>query len=138
MPMKNHLISLGFLIAGVINIAGALGTSMVFTNPHLAEADPTAMSNFGLAGIILWGCAYIATARHWRQMKWLVAVFCIEKVLYAAHWVFWILDNRDTLGSIFETDFMAGLFLSVYGPNDMLFAAFFAFAFARASRSLPS
>lgn len=137
MFMKNHLISLGFLIAGVINIAGALGTSMVFTNPHLAEADPTAMSNFGLAGIILWGCAYIATVRHWRQMKWLVAVFCIEKVLYAAHWVFWILDNRDTLGSIFKTDFMTGLFLSVYGPNDMLFAVFFAFAFARASKTSP-
>jgi len=32
---------------------------MAFTNPHIATPDPTVMSNFWLAVIILWGPAYL-------------------------------------------------------------------------------
>jgi hypothetical protein len=51
-------------------------------------------------------------------------VFCIEKILYSAHWVCWILAHGDSLGSLYETDFQSGLFYSVYGINDILFAVF--------------
>ena len=132
--MSDNLIRTGFIVAGVINIAGALGTSMAFTNPELGQADPTAMSNFGLLGIILWGLAYIATANHWREAKWLAAVFSLEKALYAVHWAMWIQGNQDTLKSLFERDFMSGLFFSIYGPTDLLLAIFFAYVFVKASK----
>lgn len=132
--MTDKQIRIGFFCAGATNITGALGASMVFTNPYLAEADPAAMSNFGLVAIILWGLAYIVTAYHWREMRWLVAVFCLEKLLYVAHWLMWISAHRDSLGSLFERDFMSGLFLIVYGPTDLLFALFFASVFLKASK----
>ena len=61
-------------------------------------------------------------------------MFCVEKILYSAHWVCWILAHGDSLGSLYETDFQSGLFYSVYGINDILFAVFFAYAFLRASK----
>ena len=129
----NKLISLGFWIAGLGNILGAIGSSRFFTNPHLAAADPDVMSNFGLVMIVLWGCAYLATASHWKTMRWLVAVFCVEKAVYAIHWFMWV-SQLDSLGELYDRDFMAGLFFTVYGPNDLLFALFFAFAFVRATQ----
>jgi hypothetical protein len=126
----------GFVLAGLANIAGVLGPSMAFTNPHIAPLDPAVMSNFGLVMIILWGLAYIATAGHWRAMRWLVGIFCIEKICYGANWLLWINAHGTELGEIYERDFMTGLFFSVYGPNDMLFAVFFAYAFLKASRSM--
>lgn len=137
MPMPENQIRYGFLLAGAVNIVGVLGASLAFTSPHLALADPAAMSNFGLAVIILWGCAYLATADHWQRMKWLVAVFCVEKLLYGVHWGFWIVANQASLGEIYTQDFMSGVFLSVYGPSDFLFAIFFAVAFLRASAASP-
>lgn len=126
----------GFVLAGLANIAGVLGASIAFTNPHIATLDPAVMSNFGLAMIILWGLAYIATAGHWREMKWLVGIFCIEKIFYSANWLFWINAHGNELGEIYGRDFMTGVFFSIYGPNDILFAVFFAFAFLRASKTV--
>ena len=130
--MDNY-IRTGFLCAGLANIGGVLGASKAFTSPHVAPLDPTVMSNFGLAMIILWGLAYIATASHWRQMKWLVGVFCVEKIFYSANWIFWITANGDTMREIYNRDFMSGLFFSAYGVNDILFALFFGFCFLKAS-----
>jgi hypothetical protein len=135
--MKDIHFQIGFICAGVANIVGALGSSMAFTNPHLVAVDPEVISNFGLAVVILWGCAYLATASHWRSMKWLVFVFCIEKVLYGVHWISWIRANGHTLGALFEQDFGTGLFFSVYGVNDILFAIFFAVAYQQASAPPP-
>jgi hypothetical protein len=41
-----------------------------------------AMSNFNDCSL---GFAYIAVAKQFYQLKWLIAVFTIEKLIYATH-----------------------------------------------------
>lgn len=131
MNNTDKYIRAGFLAAGLANIAGVLGASKGFTNPHIAPLDPDVMSNFGLAMIVLWGLAYMATAGHWQHARWLIAVFFIEKLIYSAHWLRWIMAHGETLGEIYATDFMTGVFYTIYGPNDVLFALFFGSALVR-------
>ncbi len=63
--------------------------------------------------------------------------FLIEKIFYSANWLFWINSHGNELGEIYDRDFMTGVFFSIYGPNDILFAVFFAFAFLKASKTVP-
>lgn len=73
--------------------------------------------------IVLWGFAYIAVATKYQQVKWLVAVFAIEKLAYGGYWLYWILNNNVT--AVYEKDVMAGMFFSMYGMNDFVFCVFF-------------
>lgn len=81
--MTNETISKGFILGGVTNIVGVLVNSRFFTNNAITEVDPNVMSNFGLLMITIWGLAYISVAKNFDKVKWLVAVFAIEKVIYA-------------------------------------------------------
>jgi hypothetical protein len=38
------------------------------------------MSKFGLILILVWGLAYIAVAKQFENVKWLVGVFCCRKI----------------------------------------------------------
>jgi hypothetical protein len=40
------------------------------------------------------GFAYIAVSQNFDQVKWLIAVFMIEKLIYATHWTKWILITK--------------------------------------------
>ena len=108
---------------------GVLVFSRFFTNPVIPEYDPVVMSNFGLLMIVVWGLAYISVAKNYPNVKWLVGVFAVEKLIYGFIWTKWMLNNN--LSDVFEKDTMAGIFYSIYGVNDWIFFVFFSFVFIR-------
>jgi hypothetical protein len=128
--MKPSMLSAGFVAGGLANVIGVLTVSRFFTNNTVSEYDPTVMSTFGLICIVLWGLAYIATSRITdNAVQWLAAVFAVEKVLYVVVWLIWMSGNWEALPDIYANDWLTGLFYSVYGLNDLLFAVFFGYAF---------
>ncbi|WP_299210936.1 hypothetical protein [uncultured Dokdonia sp.] len=131
MTIKHKTITQGFILAGLMNLSVLL-FSRFFTNTTIPEVDPTVMSNFGLVMIVIWGVAYIAIAKKYHHVKWLVGVFAIEKLIYGSVWLQWILNNN--ISDVYEKDTMAGMFYSIYGVNDLLFCVFFLFVFVKLSR----
>lgn len=128
--MKPSMLSAGFVAGGLANVIGVLTVSRFFTNNTVSEYAPTVMSTFGLICIVLWGLAYIATSRITdNAVQWLAAVFAVEKVLYVVVWLIWMSGNWEALPDIYANDWLTGLFYSVYGLNDLLFAVFFGYAF---------
>ena len=132
MNIKKEHLAKGFILAGLMNISGVLLFSRFFSNTVIPEFDPQAMSNFGLIMIVVWGLAYVAVSQNFNQVKWLIAVFMIEKLIYATHWTKWILDNKIT--DVLEKDKMAGIFYVIYGINDWMFFLFFLFVFISVAR----
>lgn len=122
-----------FMLSGLINIVAVLILSRFFTNVYIPKYDATVMSNFGLLMIVLWGFTYISVAKSYKKVKWIVAVFAIEKLIYGIIWVNWQLQN--SVSPIFEEDLMAGIFFSIYGINDILFFIFFSFVFIKLFRN---
>ena len=128
MTLENTTITKGFIISGLMN-ASVLVFSRLFTNPVIPEFDPVVLSNFGLVMIVIWGLAYIAVARNYDKVKWLVGVFAVEKFIYGCVWAKWILHNN--VADVYEKDIMAGIFYSIYGINDWVFFGFFLLVFLR-------
>lgn len=122
-------IKLGFIISGLSNIIAVLILSRFFTNEFIPKYDSSVMSNFGLVMIIVWGFAYIAVAKDYEKVKWLVAVFAVEKLIYGTVWTNWRLKND--VSAIFNEDAMAGIFYSIYGINDLIFFVFFSYVFIK-------
>ncbi|SHN01668.1 hypothetical protein [Polaribacter sp. KT 15] len=125
----NNFIKKGFILAGCTNIVAVLILSRLFTNETINKYDTTVMSNFGLLMIIVWGFAYLSVSKNYYKVKWLIAVFAIEKLIYSIIWIQWRLSNNVT--PIFEEDKMAGIFYAIYGINDILFFVFFSYVFAK-------
>ena len=121
----------GFQLAAAVNILGILLFSKGLDNAYLAELSPEVFSTFGQGAIILWGLAYLAVAESYREAGWIVAVFCLEKLVYAGTWIVWMADHGSQLSTIFETSPLTGAFLAIYGPTDFLFAVFFGWVFLR-------
>jgi hypothetical protein len=69
--------------------------------------------------ILIWDLAYIAVAKQFENVKWLVGVFFVEKFIYGCRWIDWIANN--TLSSVFEKDKMAGLSM----PHTVLMTGYF-------------
>lgn len=131
--MKHEkLISKGFIAAGLSNVIGVPLFSKLFTNDVITTIQPEVMSNFGLIMILVWGLAYIAVSQNFKHVKWLIAVFAIEKIIYAIVWLQWLLKNE--LSRVFEQDSLTGIFYSIYGINDFLFFIFFSFVFYKLSK----
>jgi hypothetical protein len=130
MTIKSKTITKGFVIAGLINMS-VLVFSRFFTNPVISEFDPDVMSNFGLLMIVIWGLAYISVAKNYYNVKWLVAVFVVEKFIYGFVWIRWMLNN--SVLDVFEKDKMTGIFYATYGVNDWLFFIFFLLVYIRLS-----
>jgi hypothetical protein len=126
MILKDATITKGFIGAGLMNMS-VLIFSRLFTNETISEFDPIVLSNFGLLMIVIWGFAYMSIAKKFHAVKWLVAVFAIEKFIYGCVWINWLLNN--TLSKVLEKDIMAGLFYAMYGINDWGFFIFFSFVF---------
>lgn len=136
--MNKATLSKGFLAAGIMNTAGVLIFSRVFTNDVIPETDPIVMSYFGLLMIIIWGLAYIAVAKYFEKVKWLVGVFVLEKLCYVIAYIYWFSNNN--LLDVYDQDLMAGLFYSIYGLNDLVFMLFFIYVFLKirpSQESLP-
>ena len=133
MTITDTTITKGFVAAGLMN-ASVLIFSRLFTNPIIAKFDPDVMSNFGLVMILIWGFAYVSVAKNYDQVKWLVGVFALEKLIYGCIWINWLMTN--SVAEVFEEDAMAGAFYSIYGMNDWMFFAFFLMVFIRAGRSM--
>ena len=126
MAVNKNLIPKGFILAGMMNLS-VLVFSKLFTNPTIPEFDPDVMSTFGLIMIVLWGLAYVAVAKNYYKVKWLVRVFAIEKLVYGIVWIQWLLNHN--LSDVYDKDILAGLFYSMYGVNDLLFCVFFVYVF---------
>ena len=124
----------GFVAAGAVNILGVMLFSKGLTNAYLSELDPQVFSPFGLKVILLWGMAYLAVAKIYRQAKWVVAVFAIEKLLYFAAWAIWMTAHHAQLPTIFEASPLTGTFFAFYGPSDLFFGLFFAWVFFKARK----
>ncbi len=124
----------GFVAAGAVNILGVMLFSKGMTNDYLSGLDPQVFSSFGLKVIMLWGLAYLAVAGCYREARWVVAVFALEKLLYVAAWVIWMSEHGSELPVIFETSPLTWTFYVIYGPNDLLFGVFFAWVFFRARK----
>lgn len=129
--MSEVAIRNGFLAAGIMNIGGVLFFSRGLTNLVFLETDPVVMGMFGSIMILVWGLTYISVATTYHFVPWLVAVFAVEKMIYGSVWSLWINAHLDTLGSVYAKDLFAGIFYSIYGINDWIFAAFFGWVFLR-------
>jgi len=132
MKLSKELIKKGIYLSGIMNIGGVLVFSRFFTNKVINEADPVTMSNFGLVMIVVWGLVYIAIAGKWEQLKWVIGVFFIEKIIYALTWSKWIMTND--LSSVYKEDTMAGIFYTIYGLNDWFFCIFYLLVFIYLSK----
>lgn len=131
MTINNKLISKGFILAGIMNCSVLL-FSRGFTNKTINTYDPDVMSNFGMVMILIWGLAYISVAYKFQNVKWLVFIFAIEKLIYGCVWLQWITTND--VSKVYDEDKMAGIFYSIYGINDWLFCVFFLYVFIRLLR----
>lgn len=131
--MTKKMIRKGFIAAGLMNIIAVLVLSKAFTNTVIPETDPVVMSNFGLLMIMIWGLAYIGLASNFKQAKWVVATFVIEKLIYVISWLVWIINND--VSKVYEKDVFAGIFYSVYGINDFIFFLFFLYVFFKLQRN---
>lgn len=133
MIVPDNIIQKGFIFAGLSNILGVLICSKLFTNETIMETQSAVMNYFGLISIILWGFAYIAVCKTYKQVRWLVGLFVIEKLAYVVVWMGFI--TTQSLSTVYDKDFMAGIFYSIYGVNDFLFMIFFAYVFYQSSPS---
>lgn len=114
-----------FQAAGWTNLLGMAVFSLMFTNTHLFAQSPVVFSPFGCLLVMLWGVAYLSVARHYRELPLLVAVFAIEKALYAATWLQWLVAHGHELPALFTTSPLTALFYSSYGVIDLGFGLVF-------------
>lgn len=115
----------GFVLAGAVNVFGMLLISKFFTNPLLNATDPAVFSWFGQVAVVLWGFAYWAVAKSYRHVPYLVAIFFVEKILYAVTWLVWLMQKGHSLTSIASESLMTAIFFGVYGAGDFAFGLFF-------------
>ncbi len=132
--MKDSLIQKGFILAGLSNILGVLVCSKGLTNDVMMQAQPGVMGFFGLISIILWGGAYIAVSKGYADVRWLVGVFVVEKLVYVLAWLGFL--SAQSLAAVYEQDTFAGIFYTIYGANDFIFMLFFAYVFLKTGRAL--
>lgn len=130
--MSQKFIRNGFIIAGIMNIAGVALFSRLLTNTAINEADPVVISNFGLVMIAVWGLAYLGAASIGASVKWLAAAFAVEKLVYVVVWAMW--HARHSVAALAATDLFAGVFFSIYGLNDLVFMLFFSWVFYSLNR----
>lgn len=131
--MTKSTITKGFILSGIINTIGILFFTKGFTNEIIPETDPVVMSYFGLLMIMVWGLAFIAVAKVFEKVKWLVAVFALEKLCYVIAYGYWFSNN--SVQEVYDKDMMAGVFYSIYGLNDFFFMLFFGYVFIKIMKS---
>lgn len=122
----NPLVTKVFILAGLTNIVGLAIFNQGFTNASLVAASPQVASNFSAVLVMVWGLAYLSVARVYDRVPLLIAVFAIEKFVFAWSWVAWLMHSAGTLPELYEQNLLTGLFYSCYGIVDGAFGVFFA------------
>lgn len=131
--MTKSTITNGLILSGIINTIGILFFTKGFTNDVIPETDTVVMSYFGLIMIMVWGLAFIAVAKIFDKVKWLIAVFALEKLCYVIAYGYWFSNN--SLQEVYDRDIIAGVFYSIYGLNDFIFMIFFGYVFIKLMKS---
>lgn len=116
--------------AALANWLGVLIFSKLLTN-HAAfgKVDPL----FSLAGLILilvWGLAFWSVSLNPQAMRPLLLVFVIEKLVYAANHAYWLFKGGSVV-ALLSQDLMLGIFYTIYGANDALYAVLFFIAYRK-------
>lgn len=116
--------------AAIINWLGVLTFSKLLMN-HAAfgKVDPL----FSLAGLILilvWGIAFWVVGSNPQAMRPLLLVFVVEKLVYAANHAIWFLKGG-SIAALWSQDMLLGVFYTVYGANDALYALLFLVAYRK-------
>lgn len=114
------------VVVGVINLLLLIYLTPLKDHTELHRADALWFGAPGLVLIALWGLAYIAAAPHWRVLPGLLAVFALEKAVYAVHWMLWLGDSGDRMEFLLTRDPLTAFFLGGYGAWDGLCAVYFA------------
>jgi hypothetical protein len=127
-------ITKGFWLAGAYNLTGVLVFSKFFSNALLTSLDPVVFSWLGLVSIMLWGFAYWSVAKAYPSVPYLVLVFFIEKMIYTAAWLMWLVKNGSTLPSLFSQSPLTATCFSIYGAGDFAFGVFFLWVAIRCLR----
>lgn len=133
--MNKTVIKLGFVAAAVANIGGVLLFSRLLSNEVISATDPVVMSTFGLIMIMVWGLAYLGAAAISSGVRWIAAAFAVEKLVYVVAWFSWMFDNN--ISDVYAQDLYAGIFYTIYGPNDFFFMIFFALVFLKSGHKKP-
>ena len=68
-------------------------------------------------------------AWHYRRLPQVMLILALEKVIYVVVWIEWI--SRNDIDNVFDKDFLAGIFYSIFGVNDMLFLIAFIYIYSR-------
>lgn len=121
----NRLITIGYMLAGAVNILGILWVSSVFSEPLFHKLSPDVFSPFGSFMVMVWGFAYLAVANKAAQMGGIALVFAAEKFVYVYTWFVWINNKSDMLQMIGAESYLISLFYSFYGLVDLAFGLFF-------------
>ncbi len=124
-----------FVLAGLVNIVGTLAFSAGFTNHYLTDLYPEVFSWMGLIAVMLWGAAYIAVSKSYRQAPALIAVFAVEKLVYFGTWLLWLGAKPASFQQIFATSLTTGAFYASYGLIDLAFGIFFAWVYFRVKKA---
>ncbi len=116
--------------AAIANWLGVLIFSKLLTN-HSAfgTVDPL----FSLAGLILilvWGLAFWSVSSNPQAMKPLLLVFIVEKLVYTTNHALWFLKGSSVI-ALWSQDMLLGIFYTVYGANDALYALLFFIAYRK-------
>lgn len=119
--------------AAVANWLGVLVLSKFLTNHRaFGQVDPL-FSLTGLILILVWGLAFWAVSYNSYAMRPLMLVFVVEKLVYAVNHGIWFFKGGQ-IAALFGQDPMLGLFFTVYGINDAIYAVLFYIAY-RSSRN---
>jgi hypothetical protein len=121
----NSIITRVFWLAGAYNVLGVLFFSKLLTNTLLTSLDPAVFSWLGLVGIMLWGLAYASVAKTYQFVPRTVLVFFCVKMIYTVTWLKWLLENGQTLPSLYSESPLTAVFYSIYGGGDFIFGLFF-------------
>ena len=129
-------ISQCYILAGCYNL-GIIPASKFFQE-DMGKID-SIFDPSGCLLIVLWGMAYIAASPIVEKAPALSMVFGVEKVFYSLRWAVWV--NSQTLDSIrtlIQDDMITGLFFSLYGIGDGLFATLFLYSAVTLWKQTPS
>ena len=117
------------LLAGVVNFGILLFNVGLTRWEPIVALDPNVFSHHGQLMIFVWGLAFAAAGISDDGSSRIWFAFAVEKAMYVFAWLSWM-STHDPLAllraSPQDLSILAPLFMSIYGPVDLLFFVAFA------------